>query len=113
MMMLSPNARVRLPAVEVTLGDEKFTLCLTPYGCAEIERKTDCGVFQLLSRLLKGNAHAGDCIAIIEQALYDSGLFRRQDDIMQKHVNGKPLAANVMPAAAILGAAVHGLNNDG
>lgn len=94
-------------------ADGSYPFALRLGELEELQEKTGVGPFALFARLQDTSWHVRDIRETIRLGLIGGGMEAIPAlRLVERYVDGKPLVPNVMPAMAILGAALLGKPGD-
>lgn len=95
--------------VDLKWGDGDYTFRLAIGQLRELQDKTGCGPMELLRRMMAGTWRVDDARETLRLGLIGGGMKPPEAlKLVQRYVDDRPLAESIMPAQAILMAAVFG-----
>lgn len=99
----------RSASVTLEWADGEYPFRLGIKQIEELQEKTDCGPYFLLSRLLNGTWKVHDARETIRLGLIGGGMAPdKAITLVKRYVDDRPLLESVKPASAILSAACIG-----
>lgn len=99
----------RNASIELAWADGTYPFRLALSQIEELQEKTDCGPYELHSRILNGKWRVRDLRETIRCGLIGGGMEpSKASTLVQRYADNRPLVESIRPALAILGAALLG-----
>lgn len=100
--------------VTLTWGDGEHTFNVAKLRCVlELEEKCDCGFAEIYTRLAAGRWKFNDIRETLRLGLIGGGMPPDKAlSLINRYVDDEPFASNVLPAQAVIMAALVGVKDD-